>query len=126
MIDVNGIEWNWFLSVVWWLFPVLVFLVLGVISNTIFPRIEIIAEVFFVLAPLWLLIGGIISMTFVPAFSIEAQENQIIEKQLEQQGFADIDLDRDTFTANKNGQYFIGMFYSLGDNQYKVVEVPLD
>ena len=41
---------------------------------------------------------------------------------LEEQGFENVDVDGDSFTASRDGDYFSGLLVKLAENTYQVVE----
>lgn len=44
------------------------------------------------------------------------------EKALEQPGFENVDVDGNSFTASRDGDYFSGSLLEIGGNTYQVVE----
>lgn len=124
MIDLSGIEWNWGLSFAWWLVPVAVSAVLLWVAVIVDKEWLAITSIF--LGVLWLVIGGVWSTHVNPSNSIESQEESMTIQQLEEQGFDHVNLSGSKFTASKDGQFFQGTLFSLGDDKYQVVEVPLD
>lgn len=128
MIDLSGIDWNWWLSIAWWLVPVVALIVLGILWNSVSslekPFKYSNSGFLFVASIIWLFAGGIISMLFVPMFAVSSMEDDMTVEQLEEQGFTHVDLRGSDFTASKAGKFFQGTLFSLGDFTYQVVEVP--
>lgn len=129
MIDLNGIEWNWWASIGWWLIPTailgIMFFVTILVSDSAIGLAFIV--IFFFGFAGWFLIGGTTAMYNLPKDHISDEQNRMATEQLEKMGFESIEMSGvESFTASKNGDYFLGTLFPLGENRYKVVEVPID
>lgn len=131
MIDLSGIEYNFLPGLLWWLVPVAVAVAIliwvfdtGREGN---EGGEFLAGMSFVLGGVWLLIGGPIMLGMLPSTYVEAEEERMTIEQLEEQGFANVNLEGGRkFTASVDGQYFRGALVHDHEYTYQVVELAVD
>lgn len=130
MVDVSGIDWNWWVSVAWWLIPVGILVVIAVLAWRFIRSVDLREDIALrstLVAATWFIGAGLISMGAIPSTAVGAWERQIATEQLNEQGFEHVEMSGlSRFTASKGGGYFQGLLYEVGDHKYQVVEVPLD
>lgn len=131
MIDLSGIEYNFLPGLLWWLIPLEV---AGVYLWWMFKTNRqdntvtgFIGAMFIVLGGVYLLTGWIAFLWTAPEEYVNAEEKRMTIEQLEEQGFANIELTQDRkFTASVNGEYFRGALAHDHGYVYQVVELSVD
>lgn len=104
----------------WWfiLIPVAV-LVLGFIGVAIGIDDEfLVGQIGLALAAIYAIFFGI----WIAPWMATAEETAQKTQALEEQGFENVDLDNDSFTASRDGDYFSGGLLRVTGNTYQVVE----
>lgn len=103
----------------WWFIfiPVAIFVV-GLVVNSFWDDGFAVATVGIFAAFTYALLFGLAMAPDLMEREEAAQKTQA----LEEQGFENVNVDGDSFTASRDGDYFSGSLLDLGENTYQVVE----
>lgn len=108
----------------WWfiLIPAVV-LVVGIVCAVKWDRSE------GLYSPGLIAVGAFLLVTYALVFGpgiAPEQERTEHDKQktaaLQEQGFGNVDLENDSFTASQDGEYFSGSLLEIAENTFQVVE----
>lgn len=104
----------------WWfiLIPGAIF-VLGIVSILIWDDEEfLVGQMGLALTAVYALVFGVM---VAPGVGLREEDTQKVEA-LQEQGFENVDLDGNSFTASQDGDYFSGSLLKIAENTYQVVE----
>lgn len=125
MIDISGIEYNFWPSIFWVAGIISVGVLLGILDEiydnlflSVMGSILVVGGVF---------IGGLVGIWLQADIYVQGEEKRIATEQLIKQGYDNIDLSTvrngETFTSSVDGAYFRGVLVSEGEYTFKIVEV---
>ena len=117
IIEIAGGEYP---TAGWWfiLIPAAI-VVLGIVSLAIGRDDEfLVGRIGLALAAIYAIIFGILVAPSV----VTAEETAQKVEALQEQGFENVDMDGDSFTASREGDYFSGSLLEIAENTYQVVE----